>query len=188
MALIPAPVLAPVRTARLELRPMDARTIHALQHGDRATLESATEARFGDPLAPPPLLGDALPFMASRLAAHPDELGWWSWLVIRTDDRRAIGSIGFGGRPDPEGALVLGYSTYADAHGRGYATEAVRALIAWAFSHPEVGKVCATIPCWNAASRRVAEKVGMRRAGLIWEEELGEDVELWGVERGAGSH
>jgi RimJ/RimL family protein N-acetyltransferase len=77
----------------------------------------------------------------------------------------------------------MGYSTYEDAHGRGYATEAVNGLLQWAFAQPHVRKVCATIPSWNVGSRRVAEKVGMTRAGLIWEEELGEDVELWGVQR-----
>lgn len=180
MSAAPAPVL----TDRLELRPLDAPTIGALRRGDRAALESATGARFTTPLTPPPLLADALPFMEDRLRLHPAECGWWSWLVVRRDDRRAIGSIGFGGAPDAEGALVIGYSTYQDAHGRGYATEAARGLLAWAFAQPAVQKVCATIPTWNASSRRVAEKVGMTRAGMLWEEALGEDVELWGVQRG----
>lgn len=177
---------APIRTDRLELRPFTAETVRALRHGDRGTLERLMDARFTDPLAPPPLLSDALPFIEDRLEHYPEEAGWWSWLVVRRDDRRAVGSIGFGGRPDAEGAVVVGYSTYPEADGRGYATEAVKALFAWAFAQSAVQKICATIPAWNASSRRVAEKAGMQRAGTIWEEELGEDVELWAKSRPTG--
>lgn len=50
------------------------------------------------------------------------------------------------------------------ARGRGYATEAAAALIAWAFAQPGVERVTAQIAPGNAASLRVARKLGMREA------------------------
>lgn len=123
--------------------------------------------------------------MRDRLRAHADELGWWAWLVVRTDDGVAVGSIGLGGRPNAEGAVVVGYATYPTQGGRGYATEAALALVSWAFAQPDVRRVCATIPAWNTSSLRVAEKLGMLQTGTIWEEELGEEVGLFSVERHA---
>jgi ribosomal-protein-alanine N-acetyltransferase len=96
-----------------------------------------------------------------------------------------VGSIGFGGPPDVDGAVVLGYATYPGAQGHGYATEACQALVEWAWTHESAKKVCATVPNWNTSSVRVAEKLGMRKLGIIWDEDLGEDVELWAVERPA---
>lgn len=173
----------PILTSRLALLPFTPDALDALLVRDRTSLERLTGARFPDPLVAPPLMEDALPFMRDRLRAAPGDLGWWSWLVRQRDDARAVGSVGFGGHPDPDGAVVLGYATYPGAQGRGYATEACQALVEWAWTHPEAKRVCATVPAWNTSSIRVAEKLGMRKVGLIWEEDLGEDVELWAVGR-----
>jgi ribosomal-protein-alanine N-acetyltransferase len=64
----------------------------------------------------------------------------------------------------------VGWRTSADALGLGYAPEAVRALIALALTDPPLGlglhRVQANIMPTNAASLRVAEKLGLRREGL----------------------
>jgi [ribosomal protein S5]-alanine N-acetyltransferase len=67
------------------------------------------------------------------------------------------------GSPDePE----LAYELLRAVHGRGYATEAGRAVVAWA---DEVGyrRLCAGVWDWNVASRRVLEKLGFREAGRV---------------------
>jgi hypothetical protein len=46
--------------------------------------------------------------------------------------------------------------------GRGFATEAGRALVDWAFSALGLGRIIATTRYDNAASIRVMEKIGMR--------------------------
>ena len=48
------------------------------------------------------------------------------------------GALGFGGPPDPEGAVMIGYSTYPGADRKGYASEATRALVEWALAQPGV--------------------------------------------------
>lgn len=178
------PAALAIATARLRLLPFTPDSVDALLAGDAATLTTLTGARFPEPLAPPPLMEDALPFVRERLRADPAQLGWWAWLVVRQDTAEAIGSVGFGGPPDADGAVMMGYATYPHVEGRGFATEAVRGLVDWALQQPGVRRVCATIPPWNTASRRVAEKVGMRPVGTIWEEEV-DEVVLYAVDRGA---
>jgi RimJ/RimL family protein N-acetyltransferase len=48
------------------------------------------------------------------------------------------------------------------AHGRGYATEAVRAALAWGDAHLAAPRTVCMIAPENAASIRVAEKCGYR--------------------------
>jgi RimJ/RimL family protein N-acetyltransferase len=47
-------------------------------------------------------------------------------------------------------------------HGKGYATEAMRAVIAWGDEHFEAARTACLIHPDNAASLRVAEKLGYR--------------------------
>ena len=161
-------------TDRLTLAPLTAEALDALVVGDRARLEALTGARFSEPLQPPPLMADALPFMRDRLRAEPREVGWWAWLIVVRATREAVGSVGLGGRPDAEGAVLMGYSIYPSFEGRGYATEAARALAAWALGQVDVACVRATIPSGHAPSLRVAEKVGMRQVGTAHDDEVGE--------------
>jgi len=63
--------------------------------------------------------------------------------------------------------LHVGY-LIARAHwNQGYASEAVRSLIAWATSVPTMWRVWAVCDVENVASARVLEKVGMQREGLL---------------------
>ncbi|HXK14566.1 MAG TPA: GNAT family N-acetyltransferase [Gaiellaceae bacterium] len=66
--------------------------------------------------------------------------------------------------------VEVGFSIDPRQHGKGYATEAARALIDWAFDqgfHRVVGRLEAR----NTASARVLEKLGMRREALLVENE-----------------
>jgi RimJ/RimL family protein N-acetyltransferase len=82
--------------------------------------------------------------------------------LVRTTDGRVIGDIGFHGPPDRDGAVTVGYGLAASARGHGYATEALRALAAWALAQPEVERVEADTTHANLPSQRVMERVGMR--------------------------
>jgi RimJ/RimL family protein N-acetyltransferase len=170
-----------LETSRLVLLSLTADAIDAMLRGDAARLTALTGARFPEPLKPPPLTEDVLPLVRDRLRADPSQDGWWTWLVIRKDTREAVGSTGFGGGPDPEGAVMVGYATYPPAERHGFATEAAGALIGWALQQPGVVRVCASLPPDNTAAIRVAEKLGMRMLGTVWEEDL-DEVLLYGVE------
>lgn len=69
---------------------------------------------------------------------------------------------GNGSLDEPE----LGYELLRTVHGRGYATEAGGAVVAWA-SEAGYARVWATVRDWNVASRRVLEKLGFRETDRV---------------------
>jgi RimJ/RimL family protein N-acetyltransferase len=176
---MPAPT---IRTERLTLTVFTPDAIDALFAGDALRLNAITAAAFPQPLAPPPLMEDMLPDVRDRLRKDPSQEGWWAWVVIRRDTGQAVGSVGLGGPPNDEGTVIIGYATYPGAEGHGFATEAAQGLMEWALAQPGVARVAATIPPWNEQSIRVAEKIGMKRIGTTWDEEVGE-VFLFAADR-----
>ncbi len=72
------------------------------------------------------------------------------------------------------GAVLIGYAMYPGREGKGYATEAVRAMVEWAFGQPGVQVVRALAPVWNTPAVHVAEKVGMRPVASDEDDEIGE--------------
>jgi RimJ/RimL family protein N-acetyltransferase len=61
----------------------------------------------------------------------------------------------------------LGYVLARPYWGRGYMTEALRALIAWALKQKSIFRVWAVCDVDNIASARVMEKAGMQREGRL---------------------
>lgn len=175
-------MLTHLLTARLELQAFEAEAIDALLKGDEARLREVSGVEFPRPIRPPPLMEEVLPLVRDRLREEPDLLGWWTWLAIERGSRRVTGALGFGGPPDPEGDVMIGYATYPGAARKGYASEATQALVDWALKQPGVRRVCASIPPDNLPARRVAEKVGMTIVGHVWEEDI-DEVLLYGIAR-----
>jgi len=110
-----------------------------------------------------------------RLARGPDP---WvlGFRVVDTASQATVGSAAFKGEPDSAGIVEIAYGTDESFRGRGYATAAARALVAFAFADPRVRLICAhTMPSANA-SMRVLEKCGFARVpdvidpedGLVW--------------------
>jgi RimJ/RimL family protein N-acetyltransferase len=85
---------------------------------------------------------------------------WGVFTLVRTEDGRAVGGMGFHGAPDEEGRVEIGYDLAESARGNGYATEAVRALSAWALAREEVRAVFATVDRANTASQQVLTRAG----------------------------
>jgi ribosomal-protein-alanine N-acetyltransferase len=181
MSGVPAGAIEPIETDRMRLLALDADALEAWVARDAARLTERTGARFALPLEAPPLVDDVLPFVRDRLRAIPDELGWWCWLLVDRETRSAVGSVGFGGRPDQAGTVVVGYSVYEAHQRRGLATEAVRALAAWVLAQPGVRRLRATVPPWNGPSLQVASRVGMRHVGRGQDPDVG-DVLVFDLE------
>ncbi|MFF9495987.1 GNAT family N-acetyltransferase [Streptomyces flaveolus] len=64
----------------------------------------------------------------------------------------------------------LGYCYDEAAWGQGYATEAARALLGWAFDTLDLNRVQAEADTRNVASARVLEKLGFMREGTLRED------------------
>jgi RimJ/RimL family protein N-acetyltransferase len=96
-------------------------------------------------------------------------VGTYTRLIVHREDGVLIGETGFHGPPDRTGTVEIGYSIVPEYRGRGFASEATRALIEAAFADPGVSpsvrRVVAECLEDNRASLRVLEKLGMRRVG-----------------------
>lgn len=102
------------------------------------------------PSWPPPVLEpDDVERVRQQLESDPRSRAWTLHYLLRAspvaeDSPVLVGVAGFGGPPSPEGAVQIGYAVAVEHQRRGYATEAVAALIARAFRDPEVRVVVAT--------------------------------------------
>jgi RimJ/RimL family protein N-acetyltransferase len=115
-----------------------------------------------------------------RLAAEdPDDHGMAVTLdgkVIGTVSLSVADGMGQPGMP-PRTEADLGYLFDPAYAGHGYATEAVTAMVAYAFGQLGVRRITAGCYADNLASVRILERVGMRReqhgVGDSWHAELG---------------
>jgi RimJ/RimL family protein N-acetyltransferase len=95
--------------------------------------------------------------------ANYAEHGYGLWLV-ETHDGRFVGDCGLTWQPVGDDRLLeVGYRTVVAQQNRGYATEAARACVELALGPIGATPVVAIINPANGPSRRVAEKVGLRR-------------------------
>jgi RimJ/RimL family protein N-acetyltransferase len=83
-----------------------------------------------------------------------------TWDVVDRGTGLSVGTIGFVGR-EPEGSLVVGYEIANDHRGRGFAAEALIAVLAHVTSTAPAATVIAETEADHVASRRVMEKAGM---------------------------
>lgn len=86
------------------------------------------------------------------------------WIIERGSDKTLIGAIEL--RINDYKADV-GYVLARTEWGRGYMTEALKAVSDYAFSLPRIYRVWAVCDIENKASARVMEKTGMRREGIL---------------------
>lgn len=68
---------------------------------------------------------------------------------------------------DEEGVLDIGYWTHPDHYGKGYMTEAVRAIVELGFQTMGAKAIVAGTADWNKASQRVLEKLGFQVVEVI---------------------
>lgn len=85
------------------------------------------------------IVKDDVPIGCAELLIHPDGNHWWG-----------------------EGSAELGYWVAQEYQGKGYATEACRALIERAFDELDINQIFATYKKENHASKRVLEKLGFK--------------------------
>ncbi|WP_053800000.1 GNAT family N-acetyltransferase [Streptomyces rimosus] len=142
---------AQLTTDRLVLRPWSLDEVAAV-------IDNRRSADWADDF---PAEGDRV--IARLFEQHPGWLDDHSQrLIIERDSELLVGSIGLFGSPG-DGQVEIGYGLVASRRGRGYATEAARALTDFALALPGVHTVVAGAELSNPASMRVLEKAGFRR-------------------------
>lgn len=135
--------------------------------------EQAWFAIFGDPVvtrltfgAPHPDLQASRRGIARiiRKSERDEPLGWWA--VTEKTSGEIVGTVGIEVLSDKK-TTELGYHFRRDVWGKGYATEAVQATVAYGLAQGLCTHLIAFIHPEHGASRRVLEKSGFRFVGTV---------------------
>ena len=102
-----------------------------------------------------------------RYVGHWALLGFGYWVISEKETGRFMGEVGFANfrrviEPSLDGMPEIGWALAPHSHGKGYATEAARAAIAWGDVHFGPVRTACIIAPENEPSIRVAEKCGYR--------------------------
>jgi len=116
-------------------------------------------------------------------AKQPDP--WhFGFAIIHKIDNRLIGTCGFPGPPDSNGVAEIAYGIAPAYQGRGYATEAAKALIQFATNDPRVRIICAHTLAEENASTSVLKKCGLKKVGDAVDSENNLPVWRWEMPTG----
>ena len=151
----PAPRLETERLILRETRVEDFEPCAALWGDERVTRHIG-----GTPSTPSDSWGRMLRFPGLWAL-----LGYGYWTLEDRVDNRFCGQVGFADfkrdlTVDISGVPEAGWVLSPSVHGQGYATEAMGAALAWLDDHVDAPRSCCLIDPDNAASIRVAEKLG----------------------------
>ena len=167
-----------LRTERLVLRPYTLEDAPAVQR-----LAGAYEVALNT-LAIPHPYPDGL--AEQWISTHQAELDEGRGVTFAIDDGRLVGSIGLIHKADAIGEI--GYWIGVPFWGRGYASEAARAVVRYGFGELGLERVFAQHFTRNPASGRVLVNAGMRYEGTLrrhlkkWDEYV--DLACYGILRG----
>jgi RimJ/RimL family protein N-acetyltransferase len=151
--------IATIRTARLELRPWrdEDRAPFAALNADPRVME----------FFPKTLDRADSDAMAARLREHFDRHGFGLWAVEVPGVADFIGFVGlavprFEAHFTP--CVEIGWRLAREHWGRGYATEAARAALAFGFRDLALDEIVSFTTTANLRSRAVMERIGMTRS------------------------
>lgn len=152
MTFLFSPTAGDVATERLVLRPWPVDELAAVVGGSRMDHWAEDFPAEGDVV------------IAGVVMERPNVNEYGQRQVIERSSGLVVGAIGLFWPPSG-GALEIGYGIVPSRRGLGYASEAARALAAFALTAPGVHTVRAEVELANPASVRVLEKAGFQRLG-----------------------
>ncbi len=166
----------PVISERLELVSLSPGALEALIAGRTSDAETLIGGRLADGWP-----GGDERYFRLRLGQMQREPSLRRWIVralVLRDGREIVGHAGFHGPPGTNGkkdpaAVEIGYKVFEPFRGRGLATEAVRALMAWAREEHGVRRFILSIAPSNEPSLAIARKLGFEQTGEQWDDEDG---------------
>lgn len=109
---------------------------------------------------------DAMQAVLQRWAVEQREMspGTGRWALVALDGGALVGGISLLPMPVPEADVEMKYQLAPEYWGRGYITEAARALARWAFEHSLV-ELFALVEPDNARAAATARRIGMEWVG-----------------------
>ena len=170
-----------LETERLVLRPVTEADAPALFD----VFSDAEVMRYWS--RPPMTSMDQARAFVTEIQAHWHARSLFQWGITERSGGALIGTCTLYRWDRTHARAEIGYALRRDRWGRGLATEAVRAVLDFAFERMRLHRVGADTDPRNAASGRVLERLGFEREGRQREtyRHLGEwaDSELWGLVR-----
>jgi RimJ/RimL family protein N-acetyltransferase len=170
-------VTTAIPSPRLALVSFSPRAMRAVLEGDLQSAEEELGAVV--PRGLRERLGELFERRLPEVDRDASVLPWVARAMILTDNlgvRRVIGSVGFHGRPNENGQVEIGYHVEPGFRRRGFATEAVRALLDWAAAEHGIRRFRASVAPSNEPSLAVVARLGFRQTGVRWDELDGEQL------------
>jgi RimJ/RimL family protein N-acetyltransferase len=147
-----------IETTRLLIRPLTHAQVVAYAQADHALenelgLEPATGTLSAE-------LQEAIEqaILPSLSDKTRDPLYSTLWIAIDRAENRMVGAFCMLGEPNENGEVEIGYGTFDEFQGRGFMTEIVGGILAWAKAQPRVAAVLASTEKSNIPSHRVLER------------------------------
>lgn len=143
-----------IETERLILRPLTAADAKAVLQwtSDERVTEFMSYSKYDD-------VNMAIDWINSLTGKEEKE---WTWGLVLKENGRLIGTGAIGPDKLVEDYWGIGYNIVYDCWNKGYTTEAMKAIIEFAYTELGVNKVCALHAVDNPASGRVMEKCGLK--------------------------
>jgi [ribosomal protein S5]-alanine N-acetyltransferase len=166
-----------ISTERLELVWLSPQLVEAILDGPRDDLAFAVpegwpgehDRRF-------------LAFRLRQMGEEPARAPWLVRAIVLAETRELIGHVGFHGPPGinslrADDAVEIGYTIFPEHRRRGYATEAVVALLDWARAQG-IERFLASVGPKNEPSLAIVRRLGFVEVGRHWDDEDGEELEF----------
>ncbi|HKG57649.1 MAG TPA: GNAT family N-acetyltransferase [Candidatus Limnocylindrales bacterium] len=166
-----------IRTERLELVSFSPEVMRAVLDGDLARASQKLGATVPGDLRE--RLGELFLIRLDDIDRDASVQPWVARAIVLTDElgvRRLVGSVGFHGPPNDDGRVEIGYHVEPGFRRRGFATEAVRALLEWAWREHRISRYRASVAPTNVASLAVVAGVGFHQTGRQWDDIDGEEL------------
>ncbi len=94
------------------------------------------------------------------------------WIVVQKATKLIVAELGFKGEPSELGEIEIGYGTMPFERGKGFMTEAVGGMVAWAKNRSGVQAILAETEETNLASIRIVEKNNFflieKKGEMLW--------------------
>ena len=150
-----------VETDRLKLIPLNLEQLKLLKT-DRMKLEEDLGLKFSNMIIPEEVkeeMHKSVDFWLQNVEKFRDAYYWYTnWEIVQKEMNTSIGGFGFNGQPDENKVLEIGYVIDEKFQNKGYMTEVIRVMTAWAFKNSDAKIILAQTPKDNYPSQKVLFK------------------------------
>jgi len=158
-----------IESERLKMTPLTHELLQ-LMHTNRPAMEQALGLDISsqqiDELYVKEIEDAMVNFWLPKTLANPGGWKWYTdWEIVLKSENLSIGGMGFAGEANEQGEAEIGYMIDAQHQGKGYATEALKLLSGWAFTHEEVNTIIVHTFSDNLPSRKILTKCGFEEVG-----------------------